>query len=82
MVSLLFPLIMEISDDDEKLHNLNEDQKRNIDLYGMHYGMTQISKDSKVIYESIKDLAYNERKKSMATWKEKGHKGNHLSLKF
>ena len=49
--------------------------------FGRHLGM-EISKDSEEIYESIHDMAYNERKRSMATWKEQGYKGNHLSLKF
>jgi uncharacterized C2H2 Zn-finger protein len=82
MVSLLFPLVMEISEDDKTLHNLNELQKRNIDLYGMHYGMMEISKESEEVYESIHNLAYNSRKTQMEVWKEQGHKGNHLSLKF
>jgi hypothetical protein len=82
MVGLLFPLVMEISEDDKTLHNLNEIQKRNIDIYGMHYGMKEISKESRHVYDSIYDLAYKARKTPMAHWKKEGYKGNHLSLKF
>jgi len=81
MIELLLPLIEEIEEEDKIKKNLNEDQRKNILRFGRHYKM-EISKESEEIYESVKEMAYNERKRSMATWKKKGHEGNHLSLKF
>ena len=82
MIDLLFPLIEEIDKEDRETGFLNDAQRRNVRRYEGHFGMVQISRDSQEIYESIKDMAYNERIRSMTTWKEQGHEGNHLSLKF
>ena len=48
----------------------------------MHYGQLNISKTSKDVYQSIHSLAYDSRKTQMEVWKDNGHSGNHLSLKF
>ena len=50
----------------------NQSQKK---LYPFGLGRERLT-------QVIKDMAYNERKRSMTTWKEQGHSGNHLSLKF
>ena len=82
MVNLLFDLVQEISRDDIENNNLSKRQKINVNKYCMHYGQLDISKTSKVVYDSIHSLAYNSRKDQMKEWGESGHKGNHLSLKF
>ena len=82
MVSLLFDLVQEISRDDESEHHLSQRQKININKYGMHFGQLDISKTSKEVYKSIHEFAFNARKQQMEVWKENGHQGNHLSLKF
>jgi Zinc finger, C2H2 type len=82
MVSLLFDLVQEISRDDIENNNLSKRQKINVNKYCMHYGQLDISKTSKDVYNSIHSLAYNSRKDQMEVWKDNGHSGNHLSLKF
>jgi Zinc finger, C2H2 type len=82
MLSLLFDLVQEISNEDLLNNNLSKRQKININKYGMHFGQLEISKTSKEVYESIHSLAFNSRKEQMKEWGESGHKGNHLSLKF
>jgi Zinc finger, C2H2 type len=82
MISLLFDLVQEISKEDDLEHNLSQRQKININKYGMHFGQLDISKTSKEVYKSIHEFAFNSRKQQMEVWKENGHEGNHLSLKF
>lgn len=82
MIDLLLPLIEEIQIEDREHNILNAQQRRNIYRYTAHYGMVEISKDSKNVYNAIHAMAYEERRKSMDTWRENGFKGNHLSLKF
>jgi len=82
MVSLLFDLVQEISRDDIENNNLSKRQKINVNKYCMHYGQLDISKTSKDVYQSIHSFAYDSRKSQMEVWKESGHSGNHLSLKF
>ena len=82
MVSLLFDLVQEISRDDIENDNLSKRQKINVNKYCMHYGQLNISKTSKDVYQSIHSLAYDSRKTQMEVWKDNGHSGNHLSLKF
>ena len=82
MISLLFDLVQEISREDDLEHNLSQRQKININKYGMHFGQLDISKTSKEVYKSIHEFAFNSRKQQMEVWKENGHEGNHLSLKF
>ena len=82
MVSLLFDLVQEISNDDILNNNLSKRQKININKYGMHFGQLDISKTSKEVYDSIHSFAFNSRNQQMKAWGENGHKGNHLSLKF
>src|SRR5690606_29436909 len=82
MINLLFELVQEISKDDIINDNLSKRQKINVNKYCMHFGQLDISKTSKDVYKSIHDLAYNSRKDQMSVWKDNGHEGNHLSLKF
>jgi hypothetical protein len=82
MVNLLFELVQEISNDDNEKNNLSKRQKININKYGMHFGQLDISKTSKDVYKSIHEMAFNSRKSQMEVWRESGHEGNHLSLKF
>jgi Zinc finger, C2H2 type len=82
MISLLFDLVQEISNEDLLNNNLSKRQKININKYGMHFGQLDISKTSKEVYESIHSFAFNSRKDQMKEWGDSGHKGNHLSLKF
>ena len=82
MISLLFDLVQEISKDDIENNNLSKRQKINVNKYCMHFGQLDISKTSKDVYNSIHELAYNSRKDQMEVWKDNGHTGNHLSLKF
>jgi uncharacterized C2H2 Zn-finger protein len=82
MIFLLFDLVQEISNEDILNNNLSKRQKININKYGMHFGQLDISKTSKDVYSSIHEFAYNSRKSQMEVWKDNGHKGNHLSLKF
>lgn len=82
MISLLFNLIQEIDKEDSIHNNLTKRQKANINLYCMHFGQLDISKTSKAVYNAIHDMAYNTRRSQMDTWKENGHNGKHLSLKF
>ena len=57
-------------------------QRSNIKKFTDNVGISNISEEASYIYESIKEIAYNERQKTMKTWKDNGHEGNHLSLKF
>jgi len=82
MVNLLFDLVQEISRDDIENNNLSKRQKINVNKYCMHYGQLDISKTSKEVYNSIHDFAFNSRKTQMEVWKDNGHTGNHLSLRF
>ena len=82
MVNLLQPLIEEIYKEDERDHILNGQQKKNITRYYAHFGMMQISKESPEVYERIHEMAFNYKTIPMASWKEQGLTGNHLSIKF
>ena len=82
MMDLLYPILSEIHDEDEKLNNLNVYQKKNIKKYFGLYGVTEISTESTEIYKSVHKLAFKEKAIPMASWRKQGFKGNHLSLKF
>ena len=82
MIGLFLPMIETIDKEDQETHNLTWLQRSNLKKFTSYFGITNISKEAKYIYDSIKEMAYNERQKTMKTWKENGHEGNHLSLKF
>ena len=81
MITLFLPMVDNIDKRADEL-NLTWRQRSNIKKFTSYFGTTQISKEAKYIYDSIKEMVYNERIKTMKTWKEKGYEGNHLSLKF
>ena len=81
MITLFLPMVDKFDKMAEEF-NLTWRQRSNIKKFTSYFGTTQISKEAKYIYDSIKEMVYNERLKTMKTWKEKGYKGNHLSLKF
>lgn len=82
MMDLLYPILSEIHDEDEKLNNLNAYQKKNIKKYFGLYGVTEISTESTEIYNSVHKMAFRSRRVPMTSWRNQGLKGNHLSLKF
>ena len=82
MIGLFLPMIEVIDKEDQETHNLTWLQRSNLKKFTSYFGITNISSEAKYIYDSIKEMAYNERTKTMKTWKEGGHEGNHLSLKF
>ena len=82
MINLLFDLVQEISNEDIIKDNLSKRQKINVNKYCMHFGQLDISKTSKDVYKSIHEMAFDSRTSQMEVWKENGHTGNHLSLKF
>ena len=82
MIGLFLPMIELIDGEDREVNNLSRAQQVNIRKFTSYFGVTQISKEARYIYDSIKEMVYNERLKTMKTWKENGHEGNHLSLKF
>ena len=82
MIGLFLPMVEEIDQDDRLLNNLSWRQRSNIKKFTSYFGITNISEEAKYIYDSIKEMAFNERSKTTKTWKEGGREGNHLSLKF
>ena len=82
MIGLFLPMIEVIDKEDQETNNLTWLQRSNLKKLTSYFGITNISQEAKYIYDSIKEMAYNERLKTMKTWKENGHEGNHLSLKF
>ena len=82
MAFLLFPKALKLLERDFEKHDLTQTQRYNINKLGMHFGMMDISRTSKEVYKAIHKMAYEARQEQMDTWKEGGHKGNHLSLKF
>ena len=82
MAFLLFPKALKLLERHFEKPFLTKTQVYNINKLGMHFGMMNISKTSKDVYKAIHKMAYEARQEQMDTWKEGGHKGNHLSLKF
>ena len=82
MAFLLFPKALKLLERHFIKPFLTKTQVYNINKLGMHFGMMNISKTSKDVYKAVHKMAYEERQKQMDTWRESGHKGNHLSLKF
>ena len=82
MAFLLFPKALKLLERHFEKPFLTKTQVYNINKLGMHFGMMNISKTSKDVYKAIHKMAYESRQEQMDTWKEGGHKGNHLSLKF
>ena len=82
MITLFLPMIETIDEEDREFNNLTMIQRSNLKKFTGLFGINNISEEAKYIYDSIKEMVYNERLKTMKTWKENGHEGNHLSLKF
>ena len=82
MAFLLFPKALKLLERHFIEPFLTKTQVYNINKLGMHFGMMNISKTSKEVYKAIHKMAYEARQEQMDTWREGGHKGNHLSLKF
>ena len=82
MAFLLFPKALKLLERHFIKPFLTKTQVYNINKLGMHFGMMNISKTSKDVHSAIRKMAYEGRQEQMDTWKQGGHKGNHLSLKF
>ena len=82
MMDKLSPLVNEIYNDPELRDKLSTNQKRNIYQFYNHFGMTNISQDSPMVYKAIHSMAYDIKQVPMDSWKEQGLDAKHLSIKF
>jgi len=82
MMDLITPIMNEIYDDPEIRKNLSINQRRNIGQFYHHFGMEDISKNSPMVYESIREMSYDIKQIPMDAWKDEGLSGKHLSIKF
>ena len=82
MIDLVFPLMSDIYNDKELNEKLSINQKKNIQRYFHHYGVSNISNESSEIYKAMFEIAYKNKTTSMKSWKDQGLNAKYLSLKF